>query len=318
MNLIDFIIIALLILFVIDAIDRSFIAEMLDFISFLLAFFLALRFYNLASTFYQINFHTPHSLANVLGFITVWFLAETVFFLFCQVLIPKVKSLSNLDHQLKYFAIIPAFFRGLIFVSLILVLVGTFPINAQIKIAVNKSKLGLYILSQTQSLETPLKNVFGGLTQDTLTFLTIKPKSNESVNLGFQTTQFGPNQALETEMISLVNSERVTRGLTALTFDPSLRKIAEGHSTDMFERGYFSHYSPEGKTVADRAKEENIDFQVIGENLAYAPSLALAHKGLMDSEGHRANILSGDFNKIGIGIMDSSVYGLMITQVFSN
>ena len=44
----------------------------------------------------------------------------------------------------------------------------------------------------------------------------------------------------------------------------------------------------------------------------------LAHKGLMDSEGHRANILSPDFNKIGIGIMDGGVYGLMVTQVFSN
>jgi uncharacterized protein YkwD len=57
---------------------------------------------------------------------------------------------------------------------------------------------------------------------------------------------------------------------------------------------------------------------VIGENLAYAPNLELAHTGLMNSEGHRANILSPDFNKVGIGIEDGGVYGLMVTQVFSN
>ena len=119
-------------------------------------------------------------------------------------------------------------------------------------------------------------------------------------------------------MIDLVNKERQKMGVKTLSFDSQLRDIGRGHSMDMFLKGYFSHYSPEGKTVADRANESGVKFLVIGENLAYAPSLSLAHDGLMNSSGHRANILSEDFNKIGIGIMDGGVYGLMITQVFSN
>jgi uncharacterized protein YkwD len=86
----------------------------------------------------------------------------------------------------------------------------------------------------------------------------------------------------------------------------------------MFKRGYFAHNSPEGENVADRAEKVGVDYQVIGENLAYAPTLALAHNGLMNSPGHRANILSSDYQKIGIGVQDGGVYGLMITQVFSN
>jgi uncharacterized protein YkwD len=106
--------------------------------------------------------------------------------------------------------------------------------------------------------------------------------------------------------------------LKILEFDANLRKVARGHSEDMFKRGYFSHYSPEGDSVADRAEEQNIDFLVIGENLAFAPNLELAHRGLMNSEGHRANILSKDYGKIGIGVLDGGVYGKMFTQVFSN
>ena len=119
-------------------------------------------------------------------------------------------------------------------------------------------------------------------------------------------------------MIKLVNFERTSRGFNALTYDPKLMEVGRKHSADMFKRGYFSHYSPEGKSVADRAEKGGINYLVIGENLAYAPNLDLAHNGLMNSPGHRANILSADFNKIGIGILDGGVYGLMITQVFSN
>ena len=116
----------------------------------------------------------------------------------------------------------------------------------------------------------------------------------------------------------MVNSEREQRGFKKLSFDPNLRDVGRLHSADMFRRGYFSHYSPEGKSVAERAVEAGIDYLVIGENLAYAPNLELSHRGLMNSPGHRANILSSDFGKIGIGIQDGVVYGLMVTQVFSN
>ncbi|MCL4365722.1 CAP domain-containing protein, partial [Patescibacteria group bacterium] len=119
-------------------------------------------------------------------------------------------------------------------------------------------------------------------------------------------------------MFELVNKERTGRGLKALVFDQKLQAVARGHSGDMFKKGYFSHYSLEGKTVADRALNASVDFLVIGENLAYAPSVELAHKGLMNSEGHRANILSPDFNKVGIGVLDGGIYGKMFTQVFSD
>jgi uncharacterized protein YkwD len=245
-------------------------------------------------------------------------LVETILFSIVHILLSKNARLINLNHVLNKLAVIPAFLRGLVFIAIILVLIGTFPIQPRIKKAVHESALGSKILSQSARLEGPLKNVFGGITQDTLTFLTIKPKSDETVNLGFQTSEFTPNPELEVRMIELVNKERISRGLKTLTFRQDLRDVGRSHSSDMFKRGYFSHYSPEGDSVAERAEKVGIQYLVIGENLAYAPNLELAHNGLMNSPGHRANILSLDFSTVGIGIQDGGVYGLMVTQVFSN
>jgi len=164
----------------------------------------------------------------------------------------------------------------LVFIALTLVMIATFPIQPTIKKAVLDSSFGSQILKNAYTLEQPVKQVFGGVANDSLTFLTIKPKTDERVNLGFQTNQISVDSASEIKMLDLVNEERVSRGLKALVFDERLRVIARAHSEDMFKQGYFSHYSPEGLTVADRALNSGIDFLVIGENLAYAPSVELA------------------------------------------
>lgn len=316
MNWVDLVIILLLAYFAAEAVGRSLFVEVLDLVSFLLALILSFRFYSLAGKFLQSSFDLPRSLSLAIGFMIVWFLSETIFYTIARLSLHRLRPIPVKGK--RFLAIIPATLRGLIFISLILVFLSTFPLQPRIKKSIDNSTLGNIILKQAYRLEDPVKEVFGGVTQDSLTFLTIKPETNESVNLGFQTKEYKINDGDETTMIDLVNNERTSRGFKALTFDPRLREIARAHSQDMFERGYFSHYTPEGESVADRAQKAGIDYQVIGENLAFAPSLDLAHKGLMNSPGHRANILSPDFNKIGIGVIDGGIYGLMITQVFSN
>ncbi len=316
MNWVDWIILIVLAAFSLEAIGRPLVLEFLDLTSFLLAFFLSFRYYNLPAKFFETQFNSPHGLSLVLGFMAMWFISEVIFFLAIRIIFPKVPNIVFPGSAVL--SAVPAFLRSLIFVALALVLIATFPIQPRVKQAVMNSKLGSAILKNAYALEQPVKNVFGGVSNDTLTFLTIKPKTDEKVNLGFQTDKFLADAADESAMVDLVNKERTGRGLKALQLDPKLRGIARAHSADMFKRGYFSHYSPEGKTVADRATAAGIDYLVVGENLAYAPSLALAHQGLMNSEGHRANILSVDYSKIGIGVMDAGIYGKMFVQVFTN
>lgn len=316
MNWVDLVIIAILVLFTLDSLGRSVILETLDFVSFLLAFFLSFRYYQILAKLFETEFQVPHGLAQVLGFMAVWFLSEAIFYLIVRILLPRLPRMKIWGSQVL--SIIPAILRGLVFIAFALVMIATFPIQPAIKKAVLDSKLGSEILKNAYALEQPVKNVFGGVTNDTLTFLTIKPKTDQKINLGFKTSNYTIDENGEKAMVDLVNSERVSRGLKPLVFNSSLQSIARAYSQDMFERGYFSHYSPEGLSVADRMLNAGIDFLVVGENLAYAPSVESAHKGLMNSEGHRANILSEDYGKIGIGVIDGGVYGKMFTQVFSD
>ena len=62
----------------------------------------------------------------------------------------------------------------------------------------------------------------------------------------------------------------------------------------------------------------NIAFNYAGENLALAPNTDLAMKGFMQSPGHKANILSLDFGKVGIGVIDGGIYGEMFCQDFTD
>ena len=87
----------------------------------------------------------------------------------------------------------------------------------------------------------------------------------------------------------------------------------EAKHTSLLTDMPFHHKDP-----FDRIRESNVQFKTAGENLALAPTLSIAHNGLMNSPGHRANILRPQFGRVGIGVLDSRRHGLMITQNFRN
>lgn len=317
MNWVDLGIILILLFFAYEGLGKPLLFELFDLLGFVLSFLISLRFYYLVSQLLEGVFQIPHSLSNVLGFIIIWYVVEALFFILTRSFSRLFSKVTHFPGE-KFLSMIPAFFKGVVFVSIILVLMAVFPIHPQVKKEINNSKIGTWILSYTYQIEAPLKGAFGGLANDTLTFLTIQPKTRENIGLGFKNNDFVLDEVLESQMVELVNKERTSRGLKPLTFDPGLRQIARDHSADMFRNGYFSHYDPSGKDVASRASSAGIDYLVIGENLAYAPSLELAHQGLMNSPGHRANILSEDFTKIGVGVANGDEYGIMFTQNFKN
>jgi len=120
----------------------------------------------------------------------------------------------------------------------------------------------------------------------------------------------------EKQMLDLVNKERTSRGLAALKANLTLTQVARAHSQDMINRSYFSHTNPDGKSSFDRMKAAGVTYQTAGENLAGAPNAQTAHTNLMNSSGHRANILKPNFTEVGIGIIDGGRYGKMFTQNF--
>jgi len=92
--------------------------------------------------------------------------------------------------------------------------------------------------------------------------------------------------------------------------------VARQHSVEMFQLKYFGHQSPSLGSPFDRLQAAKISYTRAGENLAYARSVAIAHRGLMESPGHRENILRPEFTKVAIGVIAAGSYGRMFTQLF--
>ncbi len=122
--------------------------------------------------------------------------------------------------------------------------------------------------------------------------------------------------AMEKQMVDLVNQERAKQGLKPLEVDMRLVKAARMKSQDMIDKNYTGHISPTYGSPFDMLKSMGITYKVVGENIAGAGTVERAHINLMNSTGHRANILYTPYTKIGIGIIQGGPYGLMITQIF--
>lgn len=143
-----------------------------------------------------------------------------------------------------------------------------------------------------------------------------KPGENSKPS---ENTPQAPAQGLtadEKQMLDLVNSERAKAGLKPLEVDMRLVDLARKKSADMIKNNYFDHTSPVYGTPFEMMKSAGITYRYAGENIAGAPTVQRAHEGLMNSPGHRANILSPNYNRIGIGIVDGGPYGKMFTQLF--
>jgi uncharacterized protein YkwD len=118
-------------------------------------------------------------------------------------------------------------------------------------------------------------------------------------------------------MINLVNQERAKAGVAPLKVDMRLVESARDKSLDMINNNYFSHTSPTwGQFSVIIRQKVGSDYGYLGENLAGAPSVSMAHNSLMNSSGHRKNILNPNYKYIGIGIKKGGPYGMMFTQHF--
>lgn len=120
----------------------------------------------------------------------------------------------------------------------------------------------------------------------------------------------------ESEMLRLLNGERVKNGLNPLKFDVEITRVARLKSQDMIDNNYFSHNSPTYGSPFEMLRTYGVKFIYAGENLAGNPSIKNAHESLMESKGHRENILNPNYTHIGIGVKEGSRYGKMVTQMF--
>jgi uncharacterized protein YkwD len=101
----------------------------------------------------------------------------------------------------------------------------------------------------------------------------------------------------------LLNEEREARGLSTLAWDERAAAVAQAHSEDMLASGFVGHVSPTTGDASKRFRKAGITGTVVRENVARGYGPKGIHESLMNSPGHRANLLADDITHVGIGVV---------------
>lgn len=181
-----------------------------------------------------------------------------------------------------------------------------------IELKEGRSYITLRVLAESFGYDVEWKNKSVYITKPTTSIPdTNKPETNTPE---MDNSTVDTQTSFEDQVLTLVNKERATAGLSPLTMDENLRKVARIKSTDMRTNGYFSHTSPTYGSPFDMMEQFGISYTAAGENIAqgYTTPEQVVN-GWMNSSGHRANILSTKFTHIGVGYDANGHYW---TQMF--
>ncbi len=292
--------------------NRGFINSFLDLAKWAIALTVAALLYvpvaDWLTQFFAVDEEWQWPLSFSLLFISSLLILSLLFSLIKRAVSPETQqSFTN-----KITGLIPGFLSG---VAIAIVLAKVFTVSVwYTPEKENKS----YLLSSMVQSSGRLDNTFSKIFNPPQPQRIAAAETVFTESEDFRSANFQPMPGMEDQLLFLVNGEREKRGLKKLLKDSRLSQAAYNHAADMFTRGYFSHDTPEGIDPFQRMKKMGITYLNAGENLAHSFNLDSAHTGLMNSQGHRENILNTHFGKIGISVLGSDSKGLMVVQEFSN
>ncbi|HWI89983.1 MAG TPA: CvpA family protein [Flavisolibacter sp.] len=318
MNYVDIFLLLVMVLAVWAGWKRGFIIGSINLIVWIGSLLAGFFFYQYAGNFLKQVFPRLGEWTLPLAFFSIVVLSRIFLGLIFNLILQRTPREAHANGVNHFLGIFPGIVNGIIYTTIITALLLSVPLMFGITQKAKESVLTKTLAVNVGWLDDQLSPIFDEAVKKSLTRTTIEPETDETVKLNFKITDARARPDLEMKMLDLVNQERTRRGLKALQWDPELVPVARAHSQDMFARGYFSHYTLEGKDPFDRMKAAGIKYYSAGENLALGPTLSVCHEGLMNSPGHRANILNPTYGRVGIGILDGGAYGIMISQEFRN
>jgi uncharacterized protein YkwD len=294
-----------------------------DVLSLLAAIFLSLATFGMTAGFLENNFQLNSAYANAAGFFLNAFIIKNVL-LFTLDHIFKGEQAGKIftkggEFVHRFLGGIFALLYGFLVATVFFSLVFSLSLPASVRQQFDQSRFGSFAEKDYLKINNGFKEVFGQLyqaVQKDFGSMDVKTRPEEKMDLGFKDPQVSVDSGMEEKMLEMVNKERTSRGLKALAMDEEARRAARDYGQYLFKNGIFSHTDLEGGTPKDRMKKYSTEFVIIGENLAYAHGLEEAHEGLMQSKGHRENILHPLFSRVGIGVVNAGDYGIIFVQEF--
>ena len=318
MNVIDILLIIVVVLSVWSGYQRGFILGVFDIVTWLGSLVLTFLIYPYVANWLE-GYSTSQSIWTIpLAFIISFIIIRIFIGAIAGWILGAISVASHTHVFNKALGVFPGLLNGFIYAALLATFLLIVPISDSLSATSRESFLASKLTEPVAYIEDKLSPIFDEAVRKTISRMEVAPHSEKFIRLPYTIKNAKPRPDLETKMLELINKERTKHGLAALKADPEMQVVARAHAADMFRRGYFSHYTPEKQDPFDRMKARKVKFVAAGENLSLARTLVMAHEGLMHSPGHRANILSPSFGRVGIGILDGGIYGIMVVQNFRN
>lgn len=319
-NWIDWVIVFVTIYYGYRGWESGFFPLATSLISFVAALWLAVIYQAPVSLFLSEKFGVASSWSTVMAYIIIAFGVQMIAEELLHVLIEHVPKKILHSKMSNWIGAVVSSLNGIVLIIFFLLVITALPLRGTVKKDIQASTIGSPITAFVQKHGGPLKSAVDEVRQEAIKFFTIAPRSKENISLDVspKSSDIHVDEEAEKKMLALVNAQRAKAGAQPLKMDEKITAVARAHSRDMFMRRYFSHYTPEDTDASDRLSAGGVQYTIAGENLAYSPDVETAHTGLMNSPEHKKNILDTQFNRVGIGIMSTDSYGIMVTQNFTN
>lgn len=179
------------------------------------------------------------------------------------------------------------------------------------------AKIGNWYVIQTEN------NLIGAVSSDYITPCYDKDLSNLSIETSTEPTEEISNPVVEStlsveeqEFLDKINEVRIKNSLPELKIDDSVENVARLKAQDLVENNYFSHTSLKYGTPFEMLSTSGVNYKTASENIAGNASIDGAISSWMNSDSHKNNILSTDFNYTGVAVAHSNTYGKILVQFF--
>ncbi len=260
LNWIDWIIVIVVLYQIIEGWDKGIVSLLSNTMAFFASLWIAIRFHAQVGGFLIQKFGLPQLWTNVIGYLVLAFPTEIVINSILEWPMRKIPQKIVGSFVNKWLGSIFAVVNALLFVSFLLLIVLAIPSRGTVKRDIKNSKIGSQLVLISERYGGKVKSSLDSITREALKFVTIKPKSQERLNLDVapEQNQLTIDVNSEAQMVTYVNGEREKQGLGFLRIDEDLTAIARKHSQDMFERRYFSHFSPPLNCMFKRYRSNSV------------------------------------------------------------
>jgi uncharacterized protein YkwD len=161
--------------------------------------------------------------------------------------------------------------------------------------------------------------------------ITISQGTPVATTTGSQAQGTGEEQQLAQRLFKQINQDRAANNLPPLAWEPRLERSARVHDLVMAKGCGLMHQCPNEQGLAIRISNQGVQWQTVGENIGEGGPVLfddawnmvlMMHQGMMaekpPNDGHRLNLLSRDFHRIGISIYIDAHNTLWLTEDFAN